>query len=81
MWPHDRADDILQREGGSTENVIKACIAAFPSIWVSSIDYHGVPHTERLGLSVMSVWTFLSIFHGLIFIIALLLRLHILYMT
>ena len=37
--PYYRTYDILQRERGpgseSTQSVMRACIAAFPSIWVS----------------------------------------------
>ena len=59
MWPHYRTHDVLQREGGSIESVIRACIAAFPIIWVSSTDDHEVPLAERLGLRLMLVCHFL----------------------
>ena len=81
MWPHYRTHDVLQREGGSTNGIIMACIAAFPTIWVRSTDFHEVPLTESLGLSVMSVCTFRFIFHGLISIISILLHSHILYVS
>ena len=81
MRPNYRTHDILQREGGSAEDVIRACIAAFPSFWVSSTDYYEVPLAERVGPRVMSVCTFLSIFHGLISIITLSLHSHILCMS
>jgi hypothetical protein len=38
--PHYRTHGILQRGGGSTKGVIRACAAAFPSIWVSWTVYH-----------------------------------------
>ena len=57
--PYYRTHDVLQREGGSTESVIRACITAFPLIWVSSTDDHEVPLAEGRGLRLMSVCYFL----------------------
>ena len=37
--PHYRTRDILQRDG-RTKSVVRACVAAFPSIWVSWTTYH-----------------------------------------
>ena len=38
--PHYRTHDIVRRRRGSAERVIRACIMAFPSIWVSLAAYH-----------------------------------------
>ena len=38
--PHYRTHDILRRRRASTESVIRACVMAFPSIWVSLTAYH-----------------------------------------
>ena len=37
---HHRTHDFLERETRSTETVIKACILAFPSIWVSCTTFY-----------------------------------------
>jgi hypothetical protein len=34
-YSHDRAHDTIKQGNGGAERVIKMCILAFPSIWVS----------------------------------------------
>ena len=51
--------------------MIRACVAAFPSIWVRWTAYHELPLTERRRLSILSVCAFWSILHALISIITI----------
>src|SRR6267142_3885016 len=57
---HYRAHPASERGNLSTERIIKICIEAFPSIWVSCITCSELLVTERrLSHSILSVYPYL----------------------